>query len=62
MLAGYEAAGGVPLPASAVRIHELLLHLRWLAEAAEAEAAGTLEGHGPEQCANTLGALVRRLG
>jgi aminoglycoside phosphotransferase (APT) family kinase protein len=60
LLGAYNEATGASLPASAVHIHELLLHLRWLDDAAQAEATGRLEGHGPEQYAQKLQAMLRR--
>jgi aminoglycoside phosphotransferase (APT) family kinase protein len=60
LLAVYNEATGASLPASAVQIHELLMQLRWLDEAAQAEAAGTLEGHGPEQHAQKIQSMLRR--
>jgi len=60
LLETYNTASCTELPESAVRIHELLLHLNWLAESGQAEAAGTLEGHGPQQYADGLEAMLRR--
>src|SRR4030095_6902610 len=40
---------GAALPMRAVQIHELILQLLWLGEAAESEAKGKLEGQGPLQ-------------
>ena len=60
LLAAYNEATGASLLASAVHIHELLLQLRWLDDAAQAEAAGALEGHGPEQHAQKIQSMLRR--
>jgi aminoglycoside phosphotransferase (APT) family kinase protein len=60
LLETYNEASGTELPESAVRIHELLMHLAWLAEASEAEASGKLEGHGPEHYAEGIAAMLRR--
>ncbi len=60
LLAVYNEANGASLSASAVQIHELLMQLRWLGDAARAEAAGTLEGHGPEQHAQKIQSMLRR--
>lgn len=60
LLAVYNEATGASLPARAVQIHELLMQLRWLDDAAGAEAAGTLEGHGPEQHAQKIQSMLRR--
>ena len=60
LLAVYNEAAGASLPASAVHIHELLMHLRWLDETTQAEAAGKLEGHGPEQYAQKIQTMLRR--
>jgi hypothetical protein len=40
-----------------VAVHELLLHLRWLADS---QTGNGPAGHGPDQCAATLGAVLRR--
>ena len=61
MLAAYNAASETSLPASAVRIHELLLHLQWLAETARQQATGKLDGHRPDHYAQMLGSLLRRI-
>ena len=45
---------------SAVVVHEALLHLNWLAEAAEARARNDFGGHGPEHYADLLGGILRR--
>ena len=60
LLAVYNEATGAALPTNAVHIHELLMQLRWLDDAAQAEAAGTLEGHGPEQHAQKIRSMLRR--
>jgi hypothetical protein len=56
----YDLAIVTTLSPDAVHIHELLMHLRWLAEAAQAEAAGMLEGPGPEHHAQNLASMLRR--
>ena len=45
-----------------VRVHELLLHLRGLAESGRDEAAGTPQGHGPLHYAGQVASLLRRSG
>ena len=60
LLAVYNEATGTSLPASAVHIHELLMHLRWLDATTQAKAAGKLEGHGPEQYAQKIQSMLRR--
>jgi aminoglycoside phosphotransferase (APT) family kinase protein len=60
LLARYNEMAAAPLTLRAVQIHEVLLHLRWLGQAAEEEAAGKREGHGPLQYAQTLAAMLRR--
>jgi aminoglycoside phosphotransferase len=45
---------------NAVVVHEVLLHLNLLAEAAEARAKNDFGGHGPEHYANLLGGILRR--
>ncbi len=60
LLARYNESADQPLTMRAVQIHELILHLRWLGEAAAEEAAGKLEGHGPLQYAQTIAAMLRR--
>ena len=61
MLAAYNAASETSLTASAVRIHELLLHLHWLAETARQQATGKLDGHGPDHYAQMLESFLRRI-
>ena len=58
----YNAAAATSLAAHDVRVHELLLHLRWLAESGRDEAAGTLQGHGPLHYARQVASLLRRRG
>ena len=66
MSGGYPLSGGfghlgeAELPPLDDVKAELLLHVRWLAESARDQAAGTLEGHGPEQHALNLQAMLRR--
>jgi aminoglycoside phosphotransferase (APT) family kinase protein len=60
LLATYNEAAGTSLPADAAHIHELLMQLHWLADAAQAEAAGKLEGHGPEHHAQNIASMLRR--
>jgi aminoglycoside phosphotransferase (APT) family kinase protein len=59
-LGRYNEISGAALPMSAVQIHELIMQLRWLGEAAEQEMAGKVEGHGPLHYAQNLGAMIRR--
>ena len=58
----YNAAAGTALATNDVRVHELLLHLRWLAESGRDEAKGTLQGHGPLHYAGQVASLLRRSG
>ena len=48
------------LSVNAVMIHEVLLHLNWLSEVAEAASKNQLAGHGPEHYATMLGGILRR--
>jgi hypothetical protein len=45
---------------SAVIVHELWLHLNWMAKAAENRAKNRLGEHGPEHYAAPLGGVLRR--
>ena len=58
----YNAVAEIPLTVEDVRIHEVILHLRWLAETARDEAAGKLQGHGPLHYAEQAAAVPRRSG
>ena len=53
----YNEAAEQKIPPSAVVVHELLLHLHWLAESQTETRPG---GHGPEHYANLLGSILRR--
>jgi len=61
LLAFYNEAAGASVSASSVHIHELLLHLRWIAEAAHDQDARTLQGHGPEHYIQKLQSILRRI-
>jgi aminoglycoside phosphotransferase (APT) family kinase protein len=56
----YNQAVEQKIPFSAVIVHELLLHLNWMAEAAENRAKNRFGGHGPEHYAALLGGILRR--
>lgn len=53
----YNEEAEQQIPPSAVIVHELLLHLHWLAESQTENRPG---GHGPEHYAELLGAILRR--
>lgn len=53
----YNEAAEQQISPSAVVAHELLLHLRWLAESQTENRSG---GHGPEHYADLLGSILRR--
>lgn len=53
----YNEEAEQQIPPSAVIVHELLLHLHWLAESQTANRPG---GHGPKHYAEFLGAILRR--
>ena len=61
LVALYNDAAGTSLQVAAVRVHELLLHLAWLCEAAQQEKAGCLEGHGPQLYEDQIHAVLRQL-
>lgn len=61
LLDAYNKQAAEPVSAAAVRVHELLLHLNWLAETDQAQRAGVREGQGPEFYENQLTALARRV-
>jgi aminoglycoside phosphotransferase (APT) family kinase protein len=56
----YNEAAECKISVNAVEVHEVLLHLNWLAEAAEAKAKNRFGGHGPEHYANLLGGILWR--
>jgi hypothetical protein len=56
----YNEAAENKISANAVVVHEVMLHLNWLAEAAEARAKKDFGGHGPEHYASFLGGILRR--
>ena len=53
----YNEAAEQKISPSAVVVHELLLHLNWLAESQTENRSG---GHGPEHYANLLGSILKR--
>ena len=53
----YNETAEQQIPPSAVVVHELLLHLHWLAESQTENRPG---GHGPEHYAVLLGSILRR--
>jgi aminoglycoside phosphotransferase (APT) family kinase protein len=53
----YNEVAEQKIPPSAVMVHELLLHLHWLAESQTENRPG---GHGPEHYANLLRSILRR--
>ena len=57
----YNETAERKISANAVVVHEVLLHLKWMAEAAEAKAKNRFGGHGPEHYANLLGGILRRV-
>lgn len=56
----YNEAAEDEISVNAVMVHEMLLHLNWLDEAAKASSNNQLAGHGPEHYATMLGAILRR--
>jgi aminoglycoside phosphotransferase (APT) family kinase protein len=56
----YNETAEERIPVSAVIVHELWLHLNWMAEAAENRAKNRFGGHGPEHYAALLGGILRR--
>jgi aminoglycoside phosphotransferase (APT) family kinase protein len=62
LLAAYGAATGTAIPGSAVRIHEMLMILGWLGEAALDRAEGRMKGQGPDYYVNQLTSVLRRSG
>jgi aminoglycoside phosphotransferase (APT) family kinase protein len=61
LVAAYrKAAAGVELTVADVRIHELLLFMSWLWDAAEDRRRGKTEGHGPDHYTQRLESLLRR--
>ncbi len=61
LLDAYNKEADTPVSANAVRVHELLLHMNWIAESDQARRDGTLEGQGPGYFHDQLTALVRRV-
>ena len=53
----YNETAEQQISPSAVAVHELLLHLHWLAESQTENRPG---GHGPEHYAGLLGSILRR--
>lgn len=56
----YNEVAEQKISEKSVVVHEVLLHLDWLAEAAEASSNNQLSGHGPEHYATILGGILRR--
>lgn len=56
----YRRAGGAEVTPADVMIHEMLMVLGWMLDATERRAKGDCQGHGPEQHALQLGAMLRR--
>ena len=56
----YRDAGGVPIEATDVVNHELLLVLRWLEQSVCAEREDRREGHPPAHWRNQIRAILRR--
>ena len=56
----YLTLGGRPIELSDVRIHELLLILRWLEESWREHQKPDAGGHGPDYYENRLRSLYRR--
>lgn len=56
----YNEPAADKISKNAVVVHEVMLHLNWLAEAAEAKAKNDFGGHGPEHYASLLGGILRR--
>jgi len=60
LVEAYRGAGGIKLTVADVRIHELLLFLKWLGDSAKRQRRGTHAGHGPDHYMQRLEALLRR--
>ncbi len=56
----YNEIAAHKIEPAAVIVHELFLHLNWLAEAAEKKRNKNAGGHGPEHYAGLLGSILRR--
>jgi aminoglycoside phosphotransferase len=56
----YNETAESKISANAVVVHEVLLHLNWLAEAADARAKHRFAGHAPEHYANLLRGILLR--
>jgi len=56
----YRRAGGAEITPADVTIHELLMVLAWMLDAVERHRKGTSRGHGPQQYAAQLRAMLRR--
>lgn len=62
LVENYRLAGGIDLTAADVRIHELLLCLKWLRDSAETQKQGRRQGQGPDHYEKQLESLLRRSG
>jgi len=60
LVAEYRQAGGMDLTVSDVRVHELLLLMKWLLESDQGHRRGLTEGHSPDHYAGRLESLLRR--
>ena len=56
----YLTLGGRPIKLTDVRVHELLLLLRWLEESSREHQKPDASGHGPDFYENQLRSLYRR--
>lgn len=60
LLDAYAEAGGAPIAPSAVRIHELLMNMEWLADSMDARTRRESGGQGPDYYENQMAALLKR--
>jgi len=60
LVEAYLALGGRPISVTDVRVHELLLVLRWLQEAWREHQKPKASGQGPDFYENQLRSLYRR--
>jgi len=60
LVEAYREAGGIELTVADVRIHELLLFLKWLWDSAKQQRRGIHEGHGPDHYIQRLNSLLHR--
>ncbi len=56
----YNEASAQKITRRAVMVHELLFHLKWMAEAVENRATNRFGGHGPEHYAGLLRSILGR--